>query len=107
MTRRSPSSTTSTEQVKRTFPKVIRDKVFGAVKSAGFGIENKGLIFWGNHATSVAKDDPTHGTHYSQISLGNAAVLTEDQIRRILDIVNETRTGEDVMKDTGIKERKK
>ena len=94
------------DQVKRTFPKVVRAKVFGAVKSAGNALHNEGIIFWSNEATAVSRDDDGKGTHYSQISLGHAAVVNDPaKIKRILEIINEGR--ETPLTDTGIRPRGK
>lgn len=74
---------------KRTFSSVFSNRVYGASKASGFPKSSKGVIFFTSNANSLDPKDPTKAKHYSRAQLGNAFVLSEEKMNKILAILSE------------------
>lgn len=81
----------SFQHYRRTFPVVFDQRIYGANRTAGFPTKSEGIIFWRTSASAVDAKDSNIATHYERAKLGSASVLTDDQIKRIVDIINEGR----------------
>ena len=77
------------DKPKRTFSSVFSNRVFGASKAANFPKKIDGLIFFKSEANSLDPKDPEKAKHYSKPKLGNAFILTEDKMNRIMEILSE------------------
>lgn len=77
------------DKPKRTFTSVFSNRVYGASKSAGFPKKINGLIFYKSEANSLDPKNPEKAKHYTKPKLGNAFVLTEDKLNRIMEILSE------------------
>lgn len=77
------------DKPKRTFSSVFSNRVFGASKAANFPLKIDGLIFFKSEANSLDPKDPTKAKHYTKAKLGNAFILTEDKMKRIMEILSE------------------
>ena len=74
---------------KRTFSSVFSNRVYGASKASGFPKSIKGIMFFTSDANSLDPKDPTKAKHYSRAKLGNAFVLSEEKMNRIMSILSE------------------
>ena len=74
---------------KRTFSSVFSNRVYGASKASGFPKSSKGIIFFMSDANSLDPKDPTKAKHYSRAKLGNAYVLSEEKMNKIMSILSE------------------
>jgi hypothetical protein len=77
------------EKSKRTFSSVFSNRVYGASKAAGFPKHVNGIMFYSSEANSLDPQNPEKAKHYSRARLGNAFVLTEDKMERIMKILAE------------------
>lgn len=74
---------------KRTFSSVFSNRVYGASKASGFPKNINGIIFFSSNANSLDPKDPTKAKHYSRAKLGNAFVLSEEKMNKIMSILSE------------------
>lgn len=77
------------EKPKRTFSSVFSNRVFGAARSSGLPKSINGLIFFKSEANSLDPKDPSKAKHYTKPKLGNAFILDDDKINRIMAILTE------------------
>ena len=77
------------EKPKRTFSSVFSNRVFGASKASGFPKNINGIVFFASEANSLDPKNPEKAKHYSRARLGNAFVLTEEKMNKIMSILSE------------------
>lgn len=76
-------------KAKRTFSSVFSNRVYGASKASGFPKNINGIIFFASNANSLDPKDPAKAKHYSRAKLGNAFVLSEEKLNKIMSILSE------------------
>lgn len=77
------------DKPKRTFSSVFSNRVYGASKAAGFPKKIEGLMFFKTEAVALDAKNPEKVKRYSKAKLGNAFVLNEDKMKRIMEILSE------------------
>lgn len=77
---------------KSSFSTVFYNRVRSAAKDAGSPTSARGIVLFKVDAKTTDPSDPNKTKYYSMARLGNAFVVTDEQLEKILNILSEGKT---------------
>lgn len=77
-------------------------KMHSACRRSGMPKFVRGLIFYKEEASMFNEENPTMAKRYKRPRLGNAFILTDDQLERIVQILAENNTSDNQFLGTGL-----